>query len=81
MSDTEDLSQLFTELSERICIPKFDYPIKGMETPTYATKTSTVVLIDHDNHVTFVERDWHDENMSPINPSEYKDILHHFDLE
>lgn len=81
MNDPTDLSQVFTDLSERICIPKFDFPIKAIEQPAYATKTSTVVLIDHDNRVTFVERDWHNEDTSLVNPGEYNDVVHHFNLE
>ncbi|KAI7891233.1 NRDE protein-domain-containing protein [Mucor mucedo] len=80
MNDTTDITQVFSDLSERICIPKFDFPADLAE-PTYATKTSTVVLVDHENRVTFVERDWHDENLSPFSPGAYEDISYRFTLE
>ncbi|KAI8080551.1 NRDE protein-domain-containing protein [Thamnidium elegans] len=80
MNDPTHLPQVLTDLSERICIPKFDFPIKTIKQPTYATKTSTVVLIDHNNRVTFIERDWYNEDMSLATPGEYKDVVHHFDL-
>ncbi|GAA5807503.1 hypothetical protein MFLAVUS_000866 [Mucor flavus] len=81
MSDPTHLPQVLTDLSERICVPKFDFPIKTIKQPAYATKTSTLVLIDHNNRVTFVERDWHNEDMSLTASGEYKDVVHHFDLE
>lgn len=80
MNDTTDILQVFSDLSERICIPKFDFPADIAE-PTYATKTSTVILVDHENHVTFVERDWHDENLSPFSPGTYQDISYRFTLD
>lgn len=80
MNDTTDITQVFKDLSERICIPKFNFPANLTE-PTYATKTSTVVLVDYENRVTFIERDWHDENMSPFSPSAHQDISYCFTLE
>lgn len=80
MNDTADITQVFKDLSERICVPKFKFPV-DMAEPTYATKTSTVVLVDHDNRVTFVERDWHDANLSPFSPDACDDILYRFELE
>jgi uncharacterized protein with NRDE domain len=81
MCDVHNLKQVYKDLSERICIPKFDFPVDTIEEPTYATRTSTVVLVDRDNRVTFAEREWHDENQSPFKPGDYNDILHHFNLE
>jgi uncharacterized protein with NRDE domain len=80
MNDVNNIQQVYTDLSERICIPKFEFPIESIKESSYATRTSTVVLVDHENRVTFVERDWHDENLSLIN-TDYNDIIYHFNLE
>lgn len=84
MCNVHDIKQVFKDLSERICIPKFDFPVDSIKEPAYATRTSTVVLVDHDNQVTFVEREWHagEENIFPvIKTDDYHDILHHFKIE
>lgn len=65
MTDTENVDTIMNDLKERIFIPKFDFPaITGIKEPSYGTRTSTVVLIDYDDNVTFVERDWYDSNLS-----------------
>ncbi|RCH90568.1 hypothetical protein CU097_006924 [Rhizopus azygosporus] len=65
MTDTENVDTIMNNLKERIFIPKFDFPdITGIKEPSYGTRTSTVVLIDYDDNVTFVERDWYDSNLS-----------------
>ncbi|KAI8097837.1 NRDE protein-domain-containing protein [Gilbertella persicaria] len=82
MSNVQDVDQIFADLKERICIPKFDWPKSlNLKDYTYGTRTSTIVLIDHQGHVTFVERLWHDkETFSPANPNHFNDIIFHFDL-
>ncbi|KAF0445051.1 DUF833-domain-containing protein [Gigaspora margarita] len=43
-----------------IRIPKFD------NNGSYGTRTSTVILVDRDNNVVFVEKTWYDENENII---------------
>jgi uncharacterized protein with NRDE domain len=82
MNNVEDIQQIFADLQERIAVPLFNFPIPNIKDPAYGTRTSTIVLIDHDNHVTFIERLWYDpETLLPINSDEYDDVVYHFDLE
>lgn len=78
--DEEDLTEVFKDLKETICVPKFDFPFEGIKEPEYATRTSTVVLIDYDGNVSFIERDWYDENLVPYKHGEFNDIVEHFKL-
>lgn len=82
MNNVEDMQKIFDDLQERISVPFFNFPVPDIEEPAYGTRTSTIVLIDHDDHVTFTERLWYDiETLLPINPDEYDDATYHFDLE
>lgn len=80
MKNEDDVSQVMKDLKETVCVPKFDFPIKELKEPTYATKTSTVVLVDYEGNVTFVERDWFDENLNRVEPNSYNDVVEHFQL-
>lgn len=82
MNNEKDIQQIFDDLKERISIPLFSFPENlGIQEPAYATRTSTIVLIDHDNNVTFIERLWYNEtDLSPVNPNEYNDIMYQFNL-
>ncbi|CAO3609480.1 unnamed protein product [Mucor hiemalis] len=79
-SDEKDITEVFKDLKETVCVPKFDFPFEGIKEPAYATRTSTVVLIDYDGNVSFIERDWYDENLVPIKHGEFNDIVEHFKL-
>lgn len=83
MNNDKDIQQIFDDLKERISIPLFNFPGDlGIQDPAYATRTSTVVLIDRDNNVTFIERLWYNEtDLSPVNPDEYNDLVFQFNLE
>ncbi|GAN07645.1 conserved hypothetical protein [Mucor ambiguus] len=83
MNNDQDIQQIFDDLKERISIPLFNFPGNlGIQEPAYATRTSTIVLIDRDDNVTFIERLWYDErNLSPVNPGEYNDLVFQFPLE
>ncbi|KAI9480644.1 MAG: NRDE protein-domain-containing protein [Benjaminiella poitrasii] len=83
MNDVKDIKQIFDDLRERICIPLFEFPdFPGVNDRSYATRTSAVVLIDHENNVTFVERLWRDESdLSLLDPDKYDDAIFHFKLE
>ncbi|ORY93310.1 hypothetical protein BCR43DRAFT_496692 [Syncephalastrum racemosum] len=59
-TDTTDVEKMLEESKERICLPKFT-----LYTGPYATRTSTVILVSHDGHVTFVERDRFQSSGSP----------------
>lgn len=82
MNNDKDIQQIFDDLKERISIPLFNFPGNlGIQEPAYATRTSTIVLIDHDDNVTFIERLWYNEtDLSPVNPNEYNDIMYQFNL-
>ncbi|KAI9265049.1 NRDE protein-domain-containing protein [Phascolomyces articulosus] len=51
-SSDQDVSQILEEVKHWIFVPKFEY-LHG----AYATRTSTVILVDHDGNTTFIERD------------------------
>lgn len=53
-SDNEDLNVIFKETKETIFTPQFKY-----QESMYGTRTSTVILVDYQGNVTFVERDWY----------------------
>ncbi|KAI7897937.1 NRDE protein-domain-containing protein [Cokeromyces recurvatus] len=83
MTNVQDMQRIFDDLKERICIPLFEFPeCPGVKDLSYATRTSTIVLIDYDNNVTFIERLWRDENdLTLFNPENYNDVIYHFKLE
>ncbi|KAF1806653.1 NRDE protein-domain-containing protein [Mucor lusitanicus] len=83
MNNDKDIQQIFDDLKERISIPLFNFPGNlGIQEPAYATRTSTIVLIDRDDNVTFIERLWYNEtDLSPVNPGEYNDLIFQFSLE
>ncbi|KAI8374432.1 NRDE protein-domain-containing protein [Radiomyces spectabilis] len=60
LPDTSNLELVLEEMKQRICIPKFSNSDFGNATE-YATRTSTVILVDHDGHAVFVERQRYDE--------------------
>jgi uncharacterized protein with NRDE domain len=80
LKDDKDIVQVFDDLKETVCVPKFDFPVQEIKQPAYATKTSTVVLVDYEGNVTFTERDWYDESLVPIQPGNYNDVVEHFKI-
>jgi uncharacterized protein with NRDE domain len=54
---------------ERVLSPIF------ITSPTYGTRSSTIILIDHDNHVTFLEKTFN-SNPDPLSTTQFE-----FDLE
>ncbi|KAI7859147.1 NRDE protein-domain-containing protein [Circinella umbellata] len=51
-SSDRDVAQILEDVKNWIFVPKFEYLNNA-----YATRTSTVILIDHDGNAVFVERD------------------------
>ncbi|KAI8382296.1 NRDE protein-domain-containing protein [Blakeslea trispora] len=75
ITKTDNAQELLNDLQTRIYIPHFDWPKDvGLKQPTYGTRSSNIVLIDYDNHVTFVERLW-------SNPHQFDDQHYEFDLQ
>lgn len=58
-TNTDDVTHLMAGFKERIFIPKINSKILG-KGASYGTRTSTVILVDKDDKVTFVERDWYE---------------------
>ncbi|KAI8971361.1 NRDE protein-domain-containing protein [Pilobolus umbonatus] len=79
LNHTDDPILLSEELKEHIFCPKFHNGPDDARDYTYATRSSTIVLIDYDNCVTYVERNWHDENHELL--SEFNDAVYKFELE
>ncbi|KAI8882745.1 DUF833-domain-containing protein [Backusella circina FSU 941] len=77
MTDVTNIQQVFADLKERICVPLFNF-INGAY---YATRTSTVVLVDYDGRVTFVERDWYNKDKEPITCFDDADRKFSFNIE
>lgn len=80
-TDTTDVEKMLEESKERICLPKFT-----LYTGPYATRTSTVVLVGHDGHVTFVERDRFrasesPERFAPLTYTKGEGRTFHFDID
>ncbi|KAI9281835.1 NRDE protein-domain-containing protein [Sporodiniella umbellata] len=83
MPQIEGYDLVSKNLQQRIFITNF-YGFEYQESGYlgYATRTSTVVLIDYDGNVTFVERDWYNtKTFQQLKPSEYEDRLFRFQLE
>ncbi|KAK9766106.1 hypothetical protein K7432_005068 [Basidiobolus ranarum] len=67
--DGSEIKQL-QDLAQCICIPKVHFP-KNESNP-YATRTSTIILINHDNELVFIEREWYNEHQEPYeDPSQH----------
>ncbi|KAI8096320.1 NRDE protein-domain-containing protein [Halteromyces radiatus] len=56
-NDPTNIGQVMTDFKERIFIPKLNNKELG-NNASYATRTSTVILVDRQDNVIFVERDW-----------------------
>ncbi|KAI9029036.1 NRDE protein-domain-containing protein [Phycomyces nitens] len=54
-----DIDQVMADITERIFVPLFRNS-EFMSSASYGTRTSTVVLVDHEGRTTFVERDIYD---------------------
>lgn len=79
MNNENDILQIFADLKERIHVPLFKFPKSlGLKVSEYATRTSSIVLIDHENNVTFVEHAWYPTS----NDTEHidKDLIYHFKI-
>ncbi|KAG0793582.1 hypothetical protein G6F17_008898 [Rhizopus arrhizus] len=82
ISNTDDTSAIRADFKERIFIPKVDFPPSiELKELSYGTRTSTIVLLDYEGNVTFIERDWYDSNLLPIKSGEYDDRLFEFHLQ
>ncbi|KAG1148976.1 hypothetical protein G6F37_004487 [Rhizopus arrhizus] len=82
ISNTGDTSAIRADFKERIFIPKVDFPPSiELKELSYGTRTSTIVLLDYEGNVTFIERDWYDSNLLPIKSGEYDDRLFEFHLQ
>jgi uncharacterized protein with NRDE domain len=77
MKDVTSIKQIFADLKERICVPLFDFSNEAY----YATRTSTVVLVDYEGRVTFVERDWYTKDREPITCFDSVDRKFSFNIE
>ncbi|KAI8061558.1 NRDE protein-domain-containing protein [Gongronella butleri] len=55
---TDDLLEVLNNVKETRFVPKFSHRHFGHGND-YATRTSTVILVDKDDRATFVERDWY----------------------
>lgn len=56
LTDTTSIQKVFEEIKSVIRVPHIVFA----SNEPYATRTSTVVLVDHEGMVTFLERDWFD---------------------
>ncbi|KAL0088380.1 NRDE protein-domain-containing protein [Phycomyces blakesleeanus] len=56
LTNVYDLNQVMVDITERIFVPLFRNS-EFMSSASYGTRTSTVVLVDHQGNTTFVERD------------------------
>jgi uncharacterized protein with NRDE domain len=63
ITNADDVAHLMAEFKKRIFIPKVNGKPLG-NGASYGTRTSTVILVDKDDKVTFVERDWYESDDS-----------------
>ncbi|KAI8977131.1 NRDE protein-domain-containing protein [Mycotypha africana] len=82
MTNTGDVEHIYGDLKERICIPLFNFPENlNLKNSAYATRTSTVVLLDYNDNVTFIERMWYNEDdITPATHVNFNDKVYRFTL-
>ncbi|ORY03614.1 DUF833-domain-containing protein [Basidiobolus meristosporus CBS 931.73] len=75
--DSSELTKL-EDLAQCICIPKIGILGKGAN--AYATRTSTIVLLSHDNELVFVEREWYNAQHEPYEDPSQQDRVYRFTI-